>query len=177
MKAFIIQFPFGVGAFDEKNSLIEKALFPKKSQVAAKSLQRTESGKLSDQVTSLVTLLRNVGYDLFVFENATLAQESQRRLKIDVEVAKPAETAVLHSLMGQVAVESGFVKDDIELNAWTRNVSMELAKLRIKGAVEKRDLIVAQGIQTLDSLDQTVNMFSGRLREWYTAYTFPNSIV
>jgi len=172
MKAFIIQFPFGVGAFDEKNSLIEKALFPKKAQVAAKSLQRTESGKLSDQVTSLITLLTNVGYDLFVFENATLAQESQRRLKIDVEVAKPAETAVLHSRMGQVAVESGFVKDDIELNAWTRNVSMELAKLRIKGAVEKRDLIVAQGIQTLDSLDQTVNMFSGRLREWYGIY-FP----
>jgi len=49
---------------------------------------------------------------------------------------------------------------------------MELAKLRIKGAVEKRDLIVAQGIQTLDSLDQTVNMFIGRLREWYGIY-FP----
>ena len=44
---------------------------------------------------------------------------------------------------------------------------MELAKLRIKGATQKRDLIVAQGIQTLDSLDQTVNLFMGRLREWY----------
>jgi nucleolar protein 56 len=161
MKAFVIQFPFGVGAFDEKNSLIEKALFPKKAQIAAKSLLRTESGKLSDQVKSLVTLLRNVGYDLFVFENATLAQESQRRLKIDVEVAKPAKTAVLYSLMGQVAIESGFVKDDVELNEWTRNVSMEIAKLRIKSAIEKRDLIVAQGIQTLDSLG-----------EWYGIY-FP----
>ena len=49
---------------------------------------------------------------------------------------------------------------------------MELSKLRIKGATEKRDLIVAQGIQTFDSLDQTVNLFMGRLREWYGVY-FP----
>jgi len=49
---------------------------------------------------------------------------------------------------------------------------MELAKLRIKGASEKRDLIVAQGIQTLDDLDRTVNLFMGRLREWYGVY-FP----
>jgi nucleolar protein 56 len=172
MKAFIVQFQFGVGAFDEKNNLIEKALFPKKAQEAAKSLLKTESGKLSDQVTSLVTLLRNAGYDLFVFGNAVLAQESQRRLKINVEVAKPAETAVLHSRMGEIALESGFVENDSELNVWTRNVSIELAKLRIKGVVQKRDLIVAQGIQTLDSLDQTVNMFIGRLREWYGIY-FP----
>ena len=172
MKAFIVQFPFGVGAFDDKNSLIDKALFPKKAQAAAKSLLKTESGKLSDQVTSLVTLLKNVDYDVFVFENATLAQEAQRRLKVDVEVAKAAEIAVLHSRMGEIAVKSGFVENDSELNVWTRNVSMELAKLRIKGAVEKRDLIVAQGIQTLDSLDVTVNMFIGRLREWYGIY-FP----
>ncbi len=74
--------------------------------------------------------------------------------------------------MSEVALESGFANDEQELNLWNRNVSMELAKLRIKGAVEKRDLIVAQGIQTLDSLDQTVNLFMGRLREWYGVY-FP----
>jgi nucleolar protein 56 len=172
MKAFIIQFPFGVAAFDDKNSLIEKALFAKKAQAAAKNLLKTETGKLSDQVSSLVTLLKTVGYETFVFENATLAEEAQRKLKVNVEVSKPAEAAVLHSRMSEVAVESGFANDEQELNLWNRNVSMELAKLRIKGAVEKRDLIVAQGIQTLDSLDQTVNLFMGRLREWYGVY-FP----
>jgi nucleolar protein 56 len=49
---------------------------------------------------------------------------------------------------------------------------MELAKLRIKGASEKRDLIIAQAIQTLDDLDRTVNLFMGRLREWYGVH-FP----
>jgi nucleolar protein 56 len=49
---------------------------------------------------------------------------------------------------------------------------MEIAKLRVKGAVEQRDLIVAQAIQTLDDLDRTVNLFMGRLREWYGVH-FP----
>jgi nucleolar protein 56 len=49
---------------------------------------------------------------------------------------------------------------------------MELAKLRVKGASEKRDLIIAQAIQTLDDLDRTVNLFMGRLREWYGVH-FP----
>jgi nucleolar protein 56 len=74
--------------------------------------------------------------------------------------------------MSEVAVESGFAANQQELDTWNRNVSMELSKLRIKGATGKRDLIVSQGIQTLDSLDQTVNLFMGRLREWYGIY-FP----
>ncbi len=53
MKIFIVQFPFGVAAFDENNGLVEKALFPKNAQEAAKSLLKTESGKISDEVSSL----------------------------------------------------------------------------------------------------------------------------
>ncbi len=172
MKAFIIQFPYGVAAFDDKNSLVEKVLFPKKPQAAARSLLKTEAGKMSDEVFSLISLLKNVGFDTFVFENANLAEEIQRKMNVTVEVAKPAEAEVLRSRMNEVAVESGFVKDEQELSLWNRNVSLELAKLRIKGASEKRDLIIAQGIQTLDDLDRTVNLFMGRLREWYGVY-FP----
>src|SRR5208337_4964462 len=172
MKAFIIQFPYGVSAFDDKNSLVEKVLFPKKPQAAARSLLKTEAGKMSDEVFSLISLLKNVGYDTFVFENANLAEEVQRKMNVTVEVAKPTEAEVLRSRMNEVALESGFAKDEQDLSLWNRNVSLELAKLRIKGASEKRDLIIAQGIQTLDDLDRTVNLFMGRLREWYGVY-FP----
>ncbi|MQK95322.1 C/D box methylation guide ribonucleoprotein complex aNOP56 subunit, partial [Escherichia coli] len=41
-----------------------------------------------------------------------------------------------------------------------------------KKAVEKRDLIIAQSIQTLDDLDKTINLFISRLREWYGVH-FP----
>jgi nucleolar protein 56 len=87
-------------------------------------------------------------------------------------VSKASEVEPLRSRMEQIAVEAGFVKDVKELGVWNRNVSLELAKLRVKGAAEKRDLVIAQAIQTLDDLDRTVNLFMGRLREWYGVH-FP----
>jgi nucleolar protein 56 len=166
MEATIIQFTFGVAAFDEQNNLVETALFPKKPQEAAKSIMKIEAGKTSE-ITSLIALLQNAGYDTFAFEKADIASEAQRKLNIKAEVLKTSEAEVLRARMEQIAVETGFVKDAKEFSLWNRNVSMELAKLRIKGAAEKRDLIIAQAIQTLDDLDRTVNLFMGRLREWY----------
>jgi nucleolar protein 56 len=172
MKAFIIQYPFGVAAFDEKNSLVDRVLFVKKPKAAAQSLLKAESGQVSDELFSLVSLLKKAGYDIFVFENANLANEVYRKMDVSAETAKPSESEELRSRMNQVALETGFAADEGALSLWNRNVSMELAKLRIKGASEKRDLIIAQGIQTLDDLDRAVNLFMGRLREWYSVY-FP----
>jgi len=167
MKAVIIQFTFGVAAFDEKNNLLEKVLFQKKPQIAAKKILKAEEGKLSDKTDSLVSMLQKIGCDIFVFENANVAEEAQKSLNVKTEVLKPAEAEPLRARMEQIAVEAGFVKNGKELELWNRNVSMELAKLRVKGAAEKRDLVIAQGIQTLDDLDRSVNLFMGRLREWY----------
>jgi hypothetical protein len=111
MKAVVIQFPFGVVAFDEQNSVIEKVLFPKKPQAAAKSLMKTEAGKISNQTSALLVLLQKAGYDTFVFESASVAGEVQGKLNVTVEVAKASEVEVLRSRMEQVAVETGFVED------------------------------------------------------------------
>jgi len=171
MKALIIQFSFGVAAFNEQGSLVDKVLFSKKPQQAAKSLIKIESGKISE-VTSLITALQTAGYDVFVFENAGIANEAQRTLNAKTEILKPSEAEAFHARMEQVAVETGAIKDAKELSLWNHNVSMELAKLRIRGASEKRDLVIAQAIQTLDDLDRTVNLFMARLREWYGVH-FP----
>jgi nucleolar protein 56 len=167
MKAVIVQFPFGVLAFDGEYNLVEKVLFPKKPHAAAKAIVKVEAGKISDELSALVSRLQNAGYDTFVFENAVLAGETQRSLSVKVEVSKSSEVEETRYRMDRFGVETGFVKDAKELDLWMRNVNMEVAKLRVKGAVEKRDLVVAQAIQTLDDLDRTVNQFMGRLREWY----------
>ena len=166
-KAVIVQFPFGFVAFNEKGNLAAQGLFPKKPQVAAKALANLEAGKVADELSALIKELKDGGYTLFAFENASIAAETQKKLMVNTEVASAAEVNTARSSMNNLAVETGFVRDAKELSAWTRNVSMELAKLKVKGAVEKRDLIVAQAIQTLDDLDRTVNLFMARIREWY----------
>jgi len=173
MKVTIIESSFGILAFDEENKLVEKALFPRKPQVAAEALAKIETGKITDEIVELVKHLHQDGYTTFILENATLAKMIQEKLDVNVEVSRASAAGeLLRSDIERFAVETGFVKDAEEFSLWTHNVTMEIAKLRVRGAVEKRDLIVVQAIQTLDDLEKTINMLMIRAREWYGVH-FP----
>lgn len=173
MRATIVECPFGILAFDEENKLVGKSLFPRKPQVAAKNLANIQAGKVTDEVAEIIKHLKESGYDSFVFESAELAREAQVKLDVETEVQKPSEAGeMLRSQMERFAVDVGFVKDADEFSLWMHNVTMEIAKLRVRGAIEKRDLIVAQAVQTLDDLDRTINLLMSRVREWYGVH-FP----
>ncbi len=168
MKVTIVQSTFGILAFGDENRPVATTLFPKKPQVAAKNLFEIEGGKATNEVYSLIKALKEKGYDRFVFENAVLAKEVEAKAGVQVEVVTPSEAGeLLRSQPDKFAVKAGFVKDLEEFSLWTHNVTIELTKLRVRGAVEKRDLVVAQAIQSLDELDKTINMLMARVREWY----------
>jgi len=167
-KVAITECTFGILAFNEKSKLIEKVLFPKKPQKAAEALVKIEAGKIVDEIVELIDRLRKDGYETFALENANLAKDVQEKLGVEIEVSKPSKAGeMVRSSMERFAVETGFVRDTEEFRLWMRDVSLEITKLRVRKAVEKRDLIVAQAIQTLDDLDKTVNLFMSRMREWY----------
>ncbi|HJW98258.1 MAG TPA: C/D box methylation guide ribonucleoprotein complex aNOP56 subunit [Candidatus Bathyarchaeia archaeon] len=168
MKVTIVQSTFGILAFGDENRPVATTLFPKKPQVAATNLFKIEGGKATNEVYSLIKALKEKGYDRFVFENAPLAKEVEAKAGVQVEVVTPSEAGeLLRSQPDKFAVKAGFVKDLEEFSLWTHNVTIELTKLRVRGAVEKRDLVVAQAIQSLDELDKTINMLMARVREWY----------
>jgi len=168
MKATVIPTMFGVLAFDEGNRLIAHSLFPKKPEEAAKAILEIESGKAVKEIADLISHLKNNGYTVFVFENQALAAEVKEKFSVSTEFSKVSDAGqLLRSNIEGYAIETGFVKDYAEFQRWMHSVSMEIAKLKVKGAVEKRDLLVAQAIQTLDDLDKTINLFMSRLREWY----------
>jgi len=153
VKAVIIQFTFGIAAFNQQNDLLEKALFSKNPQEAAEKILKTEDRKILIETLSLIKLLQKAGYDAFVFENANVAATVEKKLNVKTNVLKPTESKLLRARAEQIAVETGFVKNKKDLDLWNHNISMELAKLRVKVAIEKRDLVIAQAIQTLDDLD------------------------
>jgi nucleolar protein 56 len=168
MNATVVECPFGILAFNEENKLIETVLFLKKPQSAAKALIKIETGKMVDEVAELINRLKKSGCEIFVFENASLAREAQINLGVKVDVSRPSKAGeMLRANMERFAIETGFVKNPEEFSLWTHDLAVEIAKLRVKGAVEKRDLIIAQAIQTLDDLDKAINLFMGRVREWY----------
>jgi nucleolar protein 56 len=131
-------------------------------------LEKIDSGKLTEEVSAFIKALKEKGFDEFVFENSVLASEARRQLDIRVDTSKPSEAGeAFRSKPEHFAVKTGFLKSPEEFNLWTHNVTLELTKLRVKGAVEKRDLVVAQAVQSLDELDKTINLLMARVREWY----------
>lgn len=168
MKVTIVECVTGILGFDEKNELIDYVLFPRDPRKIAETLLTIEAGKIVDEFVNLIEKLKTKGYTFFVFENAEAARNAHEKLKIAVEVARPSEAGdLLRANLEKYAVQTDFVKEADELRDWTHRVSIELTKLRVRKASEKRDLPVAQAIQAIDDLDKTVNLFMGRIREWY----------
>jgi len=168
MKAVVVVSSFGLLAFGEQSELVDRLLFPRKAQVAAESLLKIEAGKLTKEVTDLIASLQRKAYDSFVFEYGSLATNVERQLHVEVEVERPLRMGdMVRSDPERWAMETGFVKDVDGYGLWMHALAMETAKLKVKGAVEKRDLVVAQAIQTLDDLDKIVNLLMSHVREWY----------
>jgi len=168
LKATIIESIIGIIGFGEANELVDKVLFPQDPKETAERLRKIEAGKVVNELETLIERLRNKGFVIFVFESSEIARNVHEKLHVEVDVIKSSEVGeLLRSNLERFAIETGFVKQGAELRDWIHQVSMELTKIRVRMAVEKRDLVVAQAIQTLDDLDKTVNLFMGRIREWY----------
>jgi len=168
MKATIVECVMGVFGFGEANELADKVFFPRDPVEVAERLEKAENGKVIDEISALVEKLRGKGYTLFVFESPEMARNAREKLDIEVDVARPSEAGeLLRRNLDKIAVETEFVKQPSELREWIHRVSIEFTKIRVRKAVEKRDLVVAQAIQTIDDLDKTVNLFMSRIREWY----------
>jgi len=168
VKATVVECVFGVLGFDEANEVVESVLFPKDPKKIAEILLKIETGKIVDEIVNLVEKLKGKGYTFFVFENAEIARNAHEKLKIAVEVMRPSEAGeLLRGNLEKFAVRLEFVKEGAELRNWMHKVSVELTKMRVRKAGEKRDQVVAQAIQTIDDMDKTVNLFMGRIREWY----------
>lgn len=168
MKATIVECLMGVFGFGEANKLVGHVFFPKDPREIAERLGKVEAGKAIEEIVTLVEKLQGKGYTTFVFESSKIAQNAREKLKIEVDVEKPSEAGeLLRENLEKFAVDLGFVKRAAELREWVHKVSMELTKMKVRKAVEKRDLLVVQAIQTIDDLDKTLNLFMSRIREWY----------
>ncbi|MHC1609523.1 MAG: hypothetical protein ACXQS3_04820, partial [Candidatus Methanofastidiosia archaeon] len=54
-----------------------------------------------------------------------------------------------------------------ELSLLRREVSFLLVEKQLKVAASSKDLSISQAISAIDEIDQTINLFTERLNEWY----------
>ena len=168
MKVTIVESIIGVFGFGEDNKLVEKVFFSKNPSETAEKLRKIEQGKVIEEIVALVESLRSKGYTNFVFENKEMVKEIHEKLNIEA-IAKPSSKAgnILRENLETFALESGYFEKKEQVRARIHNVSIELAKMKVKKTVEKRDMLVAQAVLSVDDLDKSLNLFMNRMREWY----------
>jgi nucleolar protein 56 len=131
---------FGVGENDKIEAFVA---FPKDPKVIAERMRASQSGQIEEEKKAEAEL-RAKGYD---------------------EVAKGESSAVTSKLMG-LALEHGFVKNQIEFNQLVSRINIEFTKVEIKKSIKKDNLIM-QTNGAIEELEKSINVLVERLREWY----------
>ncbi|TET56561.1 C/D box methylation guide ribonucleoprotein complex aNOP56 subunit [Candidatus Bathyarchaeota archaeon] len=168
MKITVITSIMGVLGFGEDGRIVDKILFEKDPRSIAEKLASVKAGEVIPELISLVKRLKRKSYAAFVFEDVSIAKMVESQLKVETMVVQQSSYGEgLRKDIERFAVEVGFVQRPELIRVLIREVSLELTRLRVKKAGEKRDLMVAQAILSIDDLDRTINLFMGRVREWY----------
>jgi len=168
LKAFIVPSILGVLGFGEDGKLVGKVLFPKDPKEIVERLERINLGEIITELKTLIDELKGKGYETFVFENAELAQNVHEQFKVTSEVeAQSSIGKAFRENLEEYAVTLRFLESPSELSKLIYEVSMELSRRSVRKAAERRDFLVVQAVEALDDLDKTLNLFAGRIREWY----------
>jgi nucleolar protein 56 len=180
VEIYIVETPAGVFAIDKDGSAIEKALFGKKAGEAAEKLQQLQSGTAIPELEEFVQSVRKAGFDSLVTETDALAKalkKSVDTMPIRVEAGTAAVTQFREKLatdwkgrpkwLKQQKLDVKPIEDVEEYQKFIRQVTLELARGAVTTATAKRDLYAVQAVRAIDDIDKTINLFTGRIREWY----------
>lgn len=148
-KAFLVTTFIGTLALDGKNKVIGFRLLGDEREAAEKILR--SASELIEEEKELIKELKERGYS-------------------PIKGDKEKEEFVKKNLF-EIAKELKVVKDLAEFNSLISKIGVEIAKLQIKKAVKKDDIVLHVN-NAIEEIDKMINIFVERLRDWYSLH-FP----
>lgn len=150
-----------LGVFALKNNrIIEKILFSKNPKEISEKLLKISDGKILEEEEKLIRLLKKTGL------KEISVKKPERFFSLLPEI-KFVEDKEKENIV-EIGLQLGIPKEEI-LNL-SKEVNFELAKTKLK--TQPKDKIIIQVVNTLDDLDETINLLMEHLREWHSL-TFP----
>ena len=133
----------GLFVFNEKNKMNKYKPFDKNPEEIARKINLIESGEEIEELRELKNEFP------------------------DLETSQPNQaTEFLKENFRDIILNSGFVKDEFELNNILNAVALARAKSKIS-LIERRDKLIVQTVAALSDLEKILNAMTERLREWY----------
>jgi nucleolar protein 56 len=169
MKLYLVEHALGSFGYDESGNLLDFVPLEKDIGKVSEYLINNEKG---EPLPSTVKLLEKLKPEEVVVENEAIVPAIQKLgYKVKVEVHHVGAKSFRES-MAETAVSRGLFANKDEVYNYLYSLSFEYTRRKIRGEAQKRDLLAIQTVRAIDDIDKTINLFSERLREWYSIH-FP----
>ncbi|MGC9050370.1 C/D box methylation guide ribonucleoprotein complex aNOP56 subunit [Pyrobaculum sp.] len=165
-KIYIATDVLGFFALDEAGNVVDKELYEKKPDVVAARLMELEKSNYVPEIVKLIERIKPRA-EKVVLEDPELARKLVAAVK-GVEIVGESPSHILVEFrrnFPKYLGALGLTWD--EYQKFLFEVSDLVTRLKLRQAVERRDLFIAQAISTLDDVDKILNLIASRIREWY----------
>ncbi len=172
MRVYIVEHFTGSYALDENKNIVAYEHGPKNLDDMVEEALKVERGEPTAAYLRLLDKLKEMGVKEVVVEQPEYAKyASAQGFEVKVEPANEVARE-FRRRAAEFVVKTGFVGSEEEYYKLLHEFTMELTRRKLRREAQKRDLLAAQAIRAIDDIDKTTNLFSARLREWYSLH-FP----
>jgi len=180
-ESFFLDIPVGFIVFDSNGEILLYEFFKGDVEHIVDKLLKLESGEFIDELKSLCDKINSMGISRILFDSEKLIPIVRKLIHKKIELYLDPENLMFKKLRNtfpEVLVSTGFVSSVKDYYELVHDISMAISRRKLRKAVEKKDLILAQSINAVDDINKIINMMATRLREWYSVH-FPelNSII
>lgn len=170
MRIYLVEHVIGSFAFDDAGKLVDYVLNPRElGKIVEMLISNEEKG---DPLPSTIELLQKVKPSEAIIENeAEVSKLQNLGIKISAKIHHLGAKEFRQSL-AKYALESKYASNENDLYSFLYQVAFEYTRRKLRKAAQKRDLLAIQAIRAIDDIDKSINLFSERLREWYSLH-FP----
>ena len=159
MKAYITRSILGVFAFDSEGSLIDSITFNKDPEEVAEKLAKPENILIQEEKE---LIKRMEGYTIVLEKETQIEGYTIQNPHIGGET--------LRENIHEYAQKIGISKT--EFREFSHKVNTILTKKKMRTEHQEKDKLLAQAIEAMDDVDESLNLLTERIREWYSIH-FP----
>jgi len=164
MKLYLATTMVGSFLLDEEGNIFNVRYYDLNPEEISKKLYKLDQDELPKEITEL---LKEQKDDEIIVQLSKLSRIiSATGLKVVTEYDSPVIDRFNKNIL-ETLLNASLFKNEQDYRKFIREVSILLTRLRVRHAAEKRDRLIVHAIETIDDLDKTLNLFTGRLREFY----------
>ncbi|MHA1917205.1 MAG: hypothetical protein ACTSUV_02700 [Candidatus Ranarchaeia archaeon] len=173
MEVSLVSLDVGHFLISDNNRILDSSSHSSKPFKAASTLLRISRGEITREIRDVIGKALALGVDTLNVEDEALGQAIAHEYDLEVKYIQPLRASQYVRNHYYSFAKRGLKERDIgRIRQFKWDTSILLLKEQLRRASEKKDLLVIQGIESLDELNRTINLLVSRLREW-NGLTFP----